>query len=236
MIYLVRHGQSEWNLERRTQGQIAHPPLTELGLRQAAAAGAAIAADLARRDLSDSPLDAIVTSDATRAVQTAQAIAGALPAPIRVDVSWREQALGEFEGLDYDETLRRGAELDWSDPDLPVGGGESQREMEHRVAEAWAGLGVHGAGPIVVVSHGDTIRAVLGWLAGFVAGEVPWTAVGNGSVAAIEDRLAIEDGSAPRWLEVEPSWPAVGSPTGEPGQSPASAARPGPCLRGPGAR
>ena len=45
MIYLVRHGQSEWNLLRRTQGQIPHPQLTDLGRRQASAAAQAIRAD-----------------------------------------------------------------------------------------------------------------------------------------------------------------------------------------------
>ena len=37
-VYLVRHGQSQWNLRRLTQGQTAHPPLTDLGRSQSAAA------------------------------------------------------------------------------------------------------------------------------------------------------------------------------------------------------
>ena len=45
-VYVVRHGQSEWNVRRLTQGQTPHPPLTELGRRQSAAAAALIAADL----------------------------------------------------------------------------------------------------------------------------------------------------------------------------------------------
>ncbi len=75
MIYLVRHGQSECNLLRRTQGQIPHPPLTDLGRRQAFAAAQAIRADV---ELNSQPVRSVIASDLVRAVQTAQIVAGAV--------------------------------------------------------------------------------------------------------------------------------------------------------------
>ncbi len=93
MIYLVRHGQSEWNLRRVTQGQTSHPGLTELGRAQARRAAAAIAAELAGE-----PVRLLVSSDLRRAVQTARILARVLGTVPEVDRRWREQALGSFEG------------------------------------------------------------------------------------------------------------------------------------------
>ena len=70
-LYLVRHGESEWNVRRLTQGQTAHPPLTGRGREQAAAAASLLAADLARRG---ARLEVVGTSDLVRAVQTATII------------------------------------------------------------------------------------------------------------------------------------------------------------------
>ncbi len=64
------------------QRQIAHPPLTELGVRQAYEAG---------DTLRDKGIDRIVTSDAVRAAQTARAVAEVLDVAVSVDVRWRER-------------------------------------------------------------------------------------------------------------------------------------------------
>jgi probable phosphoglycerate mutase len=87
-LFLVRHGQSTWNVEERWQGQ-ADPPLSELGERQARAA-AEFAAALAP--------STIVTSDLARARRTAELLA---PPPIRpvVEPALRERAAGEWTGL-----------------------------------------------------------------------------------------------------------------------------------------
>lgn len=195
MIYLVRHGQSEWNVLRLTQGQTAHPRLTDLGRGQALAAAAAI-----RADLDGCPAQRILSSDLARAVETAELIAGAVPAPISLDRRLREQALGIFEGIDYDETFRAAAALDWSDPDLRVGGGESVRQVADRTAAALSRIDPGAV--TVAVSHGDTIRAIVGWAAGHEPGRAPWVDVPNGSVAVLEP------GREVRWLEVDqPSLP-----------------------------
>ena len=188
MIYLVRHGQSEWNLLRRTQGQTMHPRLTRAGREQAVAAGTAILADLDGRSVTR-----IVTSDLVRAVETAQLLAGALDAPVLPDGRLRERGLGTFQGLDTEQTFAAATTLDWSDPNLRVGGGESTREVSDRMvaalADADAGAG-RGA-VTVVVSHGDAIRTALGALAGYPPGAAPWLEVPNGAVLVLDADLPV---------------------------------------------
>ena len=66
-VYLVRHGQSEWNVLRLTQGQTMPPPLTALGRSQAASAAEILADELVGTAR-------LLTSDLTRAVETARII------------------------------------------------------------------------------------------------------------------------------------------------------------------
>ena len=179
MIYPVRHGQSEWNVLRRTQGQIPHPQLTDLGRRQASAAAEAIRADT---ELNGQAVRSVVASDLVRAVQTARIIADALAAPIHLDGRWREQYLGRLEGLGYGET---DAELAGTraGPDAPIGGGESARQVAERVAAALEDLDPTEA---VVVTHGDTIRCLLAHVTGIAAAFDVSNPVPNGAVIALD--------------------------------------------------
>jgi len=96
-LILIRHGETAWNAEKRLQGHL-DIPLNEEGLRQAAALGAALA---------DEGLDAIVSSDLQRALQTAQAVADRAGLPVQVDRGLRERCFGAFEGLLYGEIGER---------------------------------------------------------------------------------------------------------------------------------
>lgn len=155
VIYLVRHGESEWNVARRTQGQTVHPRLTDLGKAQARAATRALLTDLGGASVAH-----VVSSDLVRAVETAQIIAAASDCVVLTDERLREQSLGTFEGLGYDEMLAAASGLDWADPALRVGGGEATGEVSQRMTEVLDELAVGGAA-VVVVSHGDAIRAAL---------------------------------------------------------------------------
>src|SRR6266540_1828092 len=86
-IYVARHGQTDWNVERRLQGA-TDVPLNEAGRRQAA--------DLAAR-LAGVPLDRIYSSALKRSRETAEALRGR--APIEALAGLNEQSLGAFEGL-----------------------------------------------------------------------------------------------------------------------------------------
>jgi len=194
VIYLVRHGQSEWNVARLTQGQTVHPRLTALGREQAAAAAVAIETDLA-----GAAVNRIVTSDLVRALETAEVLGAMLDAPVLEDVRLREQHLGSFEGLGYDAMLDAAAGVDWTDPDVRIGGGETLRQLGERMTDAvlqYEGAEYAYAGVVtVIVSHGDAIRAALNARAGHAAGAGEWWDVPNGSVAVLSP------GDAVRWLD-----------------------------------
>lgn len=177
-VYFVRHGQSEWNVLRLTQGQTAHPRLTDDGRGQAAAAAALIAADLGERRVR-----AIVTSDLARARETAEIIATRLGVPVVEDSRLREQHLGELEGRSYEETWAAAELHDWSDPALPIAGGESLLAVRERMVACLSDL--DAAQVHIVVSHGDAIRAAIAHVQGEAAHEASWVEVPNGAVARV---------------------------------------------------
>ena len=88
-LWLVRHGESTWNVAGLAQGHDDQAELTERGLRQAA--------DAARR-FRDRPVRAIYASDLRRARQTAAAFAAVAGVPVFADARLRERSLGVLEG------------------------------------------------------------------------------------------------------------------------------------------
>ncbi len=87
-VLVIRHGQSEWNALGRWQGQ-ADPPLSELGVLQAAHAAGRVGA-----------VDAVVASDLERSRHTAEIIAELVGiGPVIVDDGFRERDAGEWQGL-----------------------------------------------------------------------------------------------------------------------------------------
>ncbi len=100
--------------------------------------------------------------------------------------------------MSQQQLLTAAAGLDFADPELRVGGGESARQLSERVAAALAEL--DPAGVSVVVSHGDAIRSALGCLAGLPAAQAPWVEVPNGAVAAVAGPSAVAGRDAVRWL------------------------------------
>lgn len=188
-IYLVRHGQSEWNLLRLTQGQTMHPRLTELGRAQAQAAAELIVADLAGQ-----ACPRIVSSDLVRAAETAEIIAARLAEAqaedvrITYDKRLREHALGNLEGQPYEEGWSMADHPDWLDPQVRVGGGETVQEVYERIGS----LLTDTQGPVVLVSHGDTIRAAYAWLRRLPVTEGSGVHITNGAVLRADEV---------RWLE-----------------------------------
>lgn len=181
-VYLVRHGQSEWNLLRLTQGQTMHPRLTEVGREQAVAAAHLISTDLART-VPTPPTMRIVSSDLVRAAQTAGIIADVLHCAVVFDQRLREHALGDLEGQPYEEGWSMADHPDWLDPHVRVGGGETVHEVYERVGSLLA----ETPGPVVLVSHGDTIRAAYAWLRGLPVTEGSGVHVANGAVLRADE-------------------------------------------------
>lgn len=190
-VYLVRHGQSEWNLRRLTQGQTAHPRLTQLGREQAARAAALIRADLAPSvGRAGRPAARVVSSDLVRAVETADILVEHLGGEVILDARLREQHLGALQGTSYEVTWAAVARLDRSDPGASVAGGESLTDVHDRMTAVLADLDT--TTPWVLVSHGDAIRATVAGLRALRPHHVPWDEVPNGAVARVDRGL--------RWL------------------------------------
>jgi broad specificity phosphatase PhoE len=95
-ILLVRHGETQWNLQRRVQGRF-DSPLTERGVAQSHAVGQLV------RSLPDAAFARIITSPLGRARQTAEIIAGHLGTGqgLIIDDRLREISVGSWDGLTY---------------------------------------------------------------------------------------------------------------------------------------
>lgn len=182
-VYVVRHGESTWNANGRTQGQIAHPWLTARGVEQARAAAAAVAGDLG----SDRGVDLVRTSDLVRARQTADEVSRLLGGRVEEDSRLREQSYGMFDGAQDEFTREALAKLvDGSDAArMALPHGESADAVRTRVRAALADLPRDLV--VVVVGHGDALRLALGSFpvpAGTISDpSAPWP---NGAVAAVE--------------------------------------------------
>jgi broad specificity phosphatase PhoE len=147
LLYLVRHGETDWNLQRRIQGT-TDIPLNETGRQQAARTGRL----LARRHW-----DAVVASPLSRAAETAAIIAAelGLPEPA-TDERLVERNYGEAEGLDFAQMQALFPE------DSPVPGREKRSHVAARAISALMDIAhSHPDQAVIVVSHGGLIRSVL---------------------------------------------------------------------------
>jgi len=151
-VYLVRHGETMWNRERRMQG-ILDSPLTPRGQAQALALAAA---------LRDSEITAVYSSDLGRARETARSVCEATGLPLRTDERLRERHYGFMQGLTWDEVEARYpgefASLRARNPDYAPPGGESLRQFRERVMAALTHIAEASAGGrVVAVSHGGVV-------------------------------------------------------------------------------
>lgn len=156
-IFLLRHGETDWNLQGRCQG-VTDLDLNERGRKQAWDVAAC---------LSTERIDAIYSSDLKRALHTAEFIRRSHDLEVTVDGNFRELNHGAFEGLTftdiracYPEFLKR-----WrSEPaELMIPAGERLVDVEER---AWKGMErivrTHSPGQtVVVVSHNFPILTIL---------------------------------------------------------------------------
>ena len=160
-VVLLRHGRTEWNATGRFQGQL-DSPLDGIGRAQALAAAIAVAPM--------SP-DALVSSDLTRALDTAIAIGAEAGLDVVSDPRLREIDLGEWQGLTRAEARARfpAEYAGWqAGEDSRRGAGETYAEVGARAAECvFEWLDRLGPGSLLVaVTHGGTARATIGTLLG----------------------------------------------------------------------
>ena len=152
-ILIARHGQSDWNQEKRWQGH-ADRPLNERGREQAQA--------LADR-LAHIELDAVYSSDLQRARDTAAVVAESQGLELRQLPDLREVDVGSWSGLTRAEAEERFPEgfARWRDGYPGWKDGETYEAMTDRVLRAVDEIAAeHEGGRVLVVSHGGPIRAM----------------------------------------------------------------------------
>ena len=160
-VVLLRHGRTEWNATGRFQGQL-DAPLDAVGKAQAIAAAVAVA-----------PMQpgALVSSDLSRAHDTADAVAVECEIEVAIDERLREINLGRWQGLTRAEARSQFGEeyARWqTGEDARRGGGETYAEVGARCVECieeWLGqLGPDAV--LLVVTHGSAARATIGTMLG----------------------------------------------------------------------
>lgn len=155
-VLFIRHGQTDFNLERRLQGAMP-VPLNERGRLQSRALA---------KYLKSIPIDAIYTSPRSRALETAQIISAVLGREAREDERLAEIAFGDFEGHTFAEVeaLFPAAYRKWESGYRPfrVPGGESRLDVQRRMQAAWDDITSKAdLKTIVMVGHSSAMMILL---------------------------------------------------------------------------
>jgi broad specificity phosphatase PhoE len=155
-VLLVRHGQTDWNVEGRWQGS------EPVALNKEGWAQARLLANYLR----GRPISRIYSSDLPRALETASVIGQAVNVTPQVDVRLQEFNLGIFQGLTREE-MQMQFKDEWKAFhedfwDYAVPGGETRRAFQDRLYAAWQDAIAQSPGPeVVIVSHGGAIKQLL---------------------------------------------------------------------------
>lgn len=161
MIYLVRHGETEFNRERRLQGHV-DSALTDLGRRQAEAVGRRL-----RKLIGGEPGWRILTSPLGRARRTAEIISAAVgTTPVEIEPRLIELSWGAWDGRLRSELAAACPEFGASNWAFHAPTGESYPAMCARLSAWLADLPPAGERRVVAVSHGVTGRVLRGLYAG----------------------------------------------------------------------
>ena len=165
-LILVRHGQSQWNLENRFTGWV-DVPLTEAGRAEALRAGKAIQALGVRFDLA-------YTSVLIRAIETLQIILseiGQEKLPVTKDQALNERHYGDLQGLNKDETKKKFGEEQvqlWRRSyDVAPPGGESLKDTAARTLPYFESRilpDLKAGRNVLVAAHGNSLRSIAMFL------------------------------------------------------------------------
>jgi 2,3-bisphosphoglycerate-dependent phosphoglycerate mutase len=203
VLWLVRHGESTWNVRGLAQGHDDQARLTEHGRRQAWRIVG---------QLSPQPIRALYSSDLHRALETVAPLASVLRLAVTRDARLRERCLGVAEGTAVAAISPAVSGISAQrvvDPDARPAGGESLRDFYQRVAcftadlaarhpgagadaevgpgvgagaGAGAGTGVGQAGDVAIIAHGGTLRMLDACLRGIPVEQMAWAPLANGRI------------------------------------------------------
>jgi broad specificity phosphatase PhoE len=154
-LHLIRHGETDWNLEGRWQGQ-TDVPLNGRGRLQAEQTAVWLAGE---------ELAAVYSSDLKRAVETARLIAQPHGVQVIIDARLRETHLGLWEGMllsEIEANYQKEFEARRSDPlRMAPPGGENARQVRERVLAAIQDIvAMYPHSPVAVISHGYALAVV----------------------------------------------------------------------------
>lgn len=160
-IYLVRHGQTEWNVQHRFQGH-KDSPLTELGIQQAEWLGDALKEDT---------FDLIYSSTSNRAYHTADIIRGERDVPIIDCEEFKEINLGVWEGQTQEQIAKSyPQQLDhfWNHPELfSVQDSETFNEVRERAVNKLVDIiGSNPGASILLVTHTVVVKVLMAYFEG----------------------------------------------------------------------
>lgn len=155
-LLLIRHGQTDWNLLGKYQGQ-TDIALSGEGIRQA---------DLLAQNFPVDTLDIIYTSDLQRAFMTAERLAEKFSAPLYADKALRELNFGAWEGLTYQEIAERWPQevknLFGAPEKLQIPEGETFLMLQRRAMDKIHEIRAENEGKnVAVVAHGAISKAIL---------------------------------------------------------------------------
>jgi broad specificity phosphatase PhoE len=162
LFFFVRHGETDWNAERRLQGQL-DVPLNDIGRRQAAHCAGVLRRLMSRAGRTPAQF-AFTSSPLTRARATMEILRGGLalaPDAYAIDARLTEMSFGTWEGLTYREVKARDPGVlharDRDKWNFCPPGGESYAQLAERVRGWLAGV----AGDVIVTAHGGVARALM---------------------------------------------------------------------------
>jgi probable phosphoglycerate mutase len=212
LLFLVRHGQTTFNVEGRLPGQMAGVALTDEGRRQAYRAAVA---------LSGVPLSAVVSSPLERALDTAKALARGGALEVHLEPDLMDTDVGRWTGMKIDDIKK--SDPAWTafveHPDQPPEGVESLAQVQARVIGVCERILANPAlgNFVAVVAHADIIKVILAhYMRIHLDTTLRHMYIGNASISALafhEDEttptmLAVNWSPAPEWLAPRPKEPA----------------------------
>lgn len=203
-IGLVRHGETDWNVEGRLQGW-TDIPLNATGHAQAQALARQLAQHHLGPQASAGRIDRLISSPLQRAHATARHLGEALGLPVQTDARLRERQLGALQGITREEVQRLHpavhSRLLARRPDHQAPGAEPYPTLVARVSEAlsdWAGR--HPGETLLLVAHGGVLDAAHRWVQG-IAPETPREHALPNTVlqwyAVVDGRWRLEAAAAP---------------------------------------
>ena len=178
-LYIIRHGQTDWNIAKKIQGR-QDIPLNERGHFQAQCLGKA---------MENRPITAVFSSPQIRAMETAIAVASPAGVPVIPVRDLMEINYGVWEGKTEEELFRDDRALYeawWSHPaETAPPEGESINQVNERCRQAWKEIKPQLTGDAAIVAHGGLLAHFMEQLLGNESVAAS-TVAHNASITTIE--------------------------------------------------